>query len=120
MNLSLPWPNVRFMHKIHAMVVKGGRPEIRKDVAAPLGFVDLMESCWHQDPLKRPTFRETLHTITEIREKHYVKSSRRHLRSKYSALSDNGPDVKVTEKKSRRNSSVESNVSGVSTELFPV
>ena len=36
----------------------GGRPEPTEGVGFPPAFAPLMEGCWQQDPMQRPTFSE--------------------------------------------------------------
>ncbi|RGB41757.1 kinase-like domain-containing protein, partial [Rhizophagus diaphanus] len=42
-------------------ICKGERPEITENT--PQCYVDLMKKCWDEDPLKRPSSQEVLHTI---------------------------------------------------------
>ena len=39
---------------IDRVVMKGERPKI--DKSWPIGFSNLLKSCWHQDPNQRPSF----------------------------------------------------------------
>jgi len=54
-------------------VVNGGRlktteAEKRAAMKEARGLMELMESCWKQDPVERPTFTDILTSIDAIRE----------------------------------------------------
>jgi hypothetical protein len=45
-------------------VASGKRPKIRPDLDE--GLVHVIESCWHQDPKKRPLAKEVLALISSL------------------------------------------------------
>ena len=66
-----PWSNVKvkWSHEIFDMVESGKRPPVDRAVrkAAPKGFEEIMESCWDQDPSRRPTFSWIIRGIQDVR-----------------------------------------------------
>jgi serine/threonine protein kinase len=53
--------------KIPSMVRGGGRPEMEAlDPALPPQLPKIMESAWHQEPKKRPTFSEILKMLASV------------------------------------------------------
>jgi serine/threonine protein kinase len=66
-----PWSNVKvkWSHEIFEMVEKGKRPPVDRAVlkASPKGFEEIMESCWDQDPSRRPTFSWIIRGIQDVR-----------------------------------------------------
>jgi serine/threonine protein kinase len=50
-----------FMNRV---VKKGERPKIDKSWTPE--FIQLLESCWHQDQSQRPTFEMICHTLTRL------------------------------------------------------
>lgn len=49
------------------LVVHGGeRPKL--DKSWPVGFSNLLVSCWHRDPLQRPSFAQITVTLTSLME----------------------------------------------------
>jgi len=66
-----PWSNikVKWSYEIFEMVEKGKRPPVDKSIlkAAPKGYEEIMESCWDQDPARRPTFSWIIRGIQDVR-----------------------------------------------------
>ena len=73
LHLSRPWVGeqyAHFTHKVMHAVEAGKRPPISNKAVNALGvlvYVDLMRSCWSQDPQDRPHFSSVLDTLRDIR-----------------------------------------------------
>ncbi|KAK0145295.1 Receptor-interacting serine/threonine-protein kinase 1 [Merluccius polli] len=56
-----PYENARSEDQVYLCVRKGDRPEVELITEdTPKEMVELMKSCWQQDPLQRPTFEGML------------------------------------------------------------
>ena len=73
LHLSRPWVGEaykQFTHNVMKAVQAGKRPPISDKAVNTLGvlvYVDLMRSCWSQDPQDRPHFSSVLDTLRDIR-----------------------------------------------------
>ena len=63
---SLPFGQYRFAHAIATAVERGERPPIPDH--CPLDYASLMQACWHEDPLERPSFSDVALSIEEMGE----------------------------------------------------
>lgn len=63
-----PWHELNFVYKVFKKVEKGERPPLTEDrlSKAPDEVVKLMKRCWHQDPERRPNFKEVGHCIHDV------------------------------------------------------
>lgn len=65
--LRKPWPGKRPLQLIGLVGREGRRPEWPDDVRyLPDGFVELVERCWAQDPIERPTVDEVAHELERM------------------------------------------------------
>ena len=73
LHLSRPWVGEaykQFTHNVMKAVQAGKRPPISDKAVNTLGvlvYVDLMRSCWSQEPQDRPHFSSVLDTLRDIR-----------------------------------------------------
>ena len=72
LELKGPWSadKYRFTNKLMAAVSDGKRPPISEKAVSTLGipgYVELLQVCWSQDPLHRPTFSTILRSLEDIR-----------------------------------------------------
>ncbi len=70
-----PWAGeYTFSYMVFKAVSSGKRPKISANLAneAPEGFVKLMKSCWQQNAMARPKFKDVLHSLQDIYFKEYV------------------------------------------------
>ncbi|CAB5375706.1 unnamed protein product [Rhizophagus irregularis] len=58
-----PFNNRAHDLQLSLSICKGERPEIIEN--SPQCYVDLMEKCWDEDPLKRPSSKEVLNIVKE-------------------------------------------------------
>ena len=70
----LPWGEIKFLSQILTKVTNGERLQITNAermmaTIEACGLLELMETCWEQDPVKRPTFTDIVTTIDFIRKK---------------------------------------------------
>ena len=81
LELKAPWHEFiysKFTHKIMDAVEAGKRPGVSDEAVDTLGvagYVELMQSCWSQDPQKRPPFSLVLETLGYIHSMHRKKNS---------------------------------------------
>lgn len=64
-----PWAGVH-SRKVFGRVFEGERPSLEIDHAALPGWVELMESCWAQDPDDRPEFDNIFTELKIIKRDH--------------------------------------------------
>ncbi|XP_030506650.2 uncharacterized protein LOC115721720 [Cannabis sativa] len=69
---KIPWDNLNSMQVIGAVGFMNQRLEIPKDVDPQWAAV--IESCWHSDPTRRPSFQELLERFKEL-QRHYALQS---------------------------------------------
>lgn len=64
----------RFMSDKEQMIIEGKRPELDpndQEINMVPEYVELMKSCWAQDPEARPTFVQCTAQLVEIRNKYF-------------------------------------------------
>ncbi|ELP87120.1 tyrosine kinase, putative, partial [Entamoeba invadens IP1] len=61
---AVPYTSFKYKWEVSAYVAAGNRLPIPKDF--PSGMGELIEKCWGQDPLNRPTFKEIADEMHEI------------------------------------------------------
>jgi serine/threonine protein kinase len=67
MTTQIPWDQ-KSQREIFTAVRAEQRPPISPEdrLFAPKGFIELMQLCWHQNPLARPEFSEILLKLDDI------------------------------------------------------
>lgn len=58
-----PWSNVKNQFTLMNKIIKGDRPAIPEVISD--SFKSLIEACWHNDPLQRPSFKEIVEIISQ-------------------------------------------------------
>ncbi|XP_039056036.1 serine/threonine-protein kinase EDR1-like isoform X1 [Hibiscus syriacus] len=64
----IPWENLNSMQVIGAVGFVNHRLEIPKEVDPR--WASIIESCWHSDPLCRPTFQEPLDKLRDLQRQY--------------------------------------------------
>ncbi|CAH2044621.1 unnamed protein product [Thlaspi arvense] len=67
---KIPWENLNAMQVIGAVGFMNQRLEVPKDVDPQ--WISLMESCWHSEPHRRPTFQEVMEKLRELQRKYTI------------------------------------------------
>lgn len=65
---KIPWENLNAMQVIGAVGFMNQRLEVPKDVDPQ--WISLMESCWHSEPQRRPTFQQVMEKLRELQRKY--------------------------------------------------
>ncbi|KAJ6798683.1 putative serine/threonine-protein kinase [Iris pallida] len=69
---KIPWDNLNSMQVIAAVGFMNQRLELPKDMDPH--WVSIIESCWHSDPLHRPTFQELVERFRDLQRQFAVQS----------------------------------------------
>ncbi|KAJ6796256.1 putative serine/threonine-protein kinase [Iris pallida] len=69
---KIPWDNLNSMQVIGAVGFMNQRLELPKDLDSQ--WVTIIESCWHSDPERRPTFQELLGRFKDLQRQFAVQS----------------------------------------------
>ncbi|XP_031257757.1 serine/threonine-protein kinase BCK1/SLK1/SSP31-like isoform X2 [Pistacia vera] len=67
---KIPWDNLNSMQVIGAVGFMNQRLEIPKDVDPQ--WASIIESCWHSDPQRRPSFQELLDRLRDVQRKFII------------------------------------------------
>ncbi|KAL1190946.1 putative serine/threonine-protein kinase SIS8 [Cardamine amara subsp. amara] len=67
---KIPWENLNAMQVIGAVGFMNQRLEVPKNVDPQ--WISLMESCWHSEPQRRPTFQEVMEKLRELQRKYTI------------------------------------------------
>ncbi|KAF8394683.1 hypothetical protein HHK36_020900 [Tetracentron sinense] len=69
---KIPWDNLNSMQVIGAVGFMDQRLEIPKDLDPQ--WVSIIESCWHSEPHRRPTFQELLEMLKDLQRQYTAQS----------------------------------------------
>lgn len=69
---KIPWDNLNSMQVVGAVGFMNQRLEIPKDVDPQ--WASIIESCWHSDPISRPTFQELLEKLKDMQRQYALQS----------------------------------------------
>jgi serine/threonine protein kinase len=75
MTQSLPWDGHKVTQIVTKVCNKGLRPEHPRLANAEPSLVALMQRCLAQDSSERPTFRDIIENLSEVREQHVLRAS---------------------------------------------
>ena len=68
-NMAPPWAGMT-SEEISRAVAAGQRPSIASELeaSAPAGWIELMQQCWDQEPMDRPTFDSIYNALDPIQK----------------------------------------------------
>ncbi|KAL2459329.1 PAS domain-containing protein tyrosine kinase family protein [Forsythia ovata] len=67
---KIPWDNLNSMQVIGAVGFMNQRLEIPKDIVPQ--WASIIESCWHSEPQRRPTFQELVERLKDLQRQYTI------------------------------------------------